>query len=250
MSIGLSSSRLADKGWLSDVGTLTYRDYLRLTTLLDMQNVRGGPTDSQVGVAEHFFIVLHQSTELWFKQMGKDLKLTIECLDSENDPASLILARALIGRATATFGLLTNHLALMDRHLAREDFSAFRGALDTASGVQSSQFRELSRLLGVRVAGDGPLLSAFLRRVEQDGFTVKALFNPAEEVPASYRDVADELLHLGNSYYQWLSVHLTLVSSMIGIDRGTAGSSGVEFLLSRLEMPFAGLRDAVAYPRP
>lgn len=227
------------------MGSLTYRDYLQLTTLLDLQAVKGPSEHPQVRVAEHFFIVLHQSSELWFNQMGKDLQLSIECLESRGGPASLDLARSLIGRTTATLDLLTSHLALMDRHLAREDFAAFRGALDTASGMQSSQFRDLSRLLGVRTDDDGALLSAFLHRVERDGLTVESLFKPAKGIPGSYRDLADEILHLGNGYHRWLSVHLTLVSNMIGIDRGTGGSSGVEFLLRRMELPFATLRDAL-----
>lgn len=232
------------------MGSLTYDDYLCLTPLLDLQNVQAGSEDSQVGVSEHFFIVIHQSTELWFKQLGKDLRLAVECLDARSDPASLTLAGGLVGRATATFALLTEHLDLLGRHLPREDFSCIRTTFGSASGVQSSQFRDVSRLLGVRVAGDGALLSAFLTRVARDGLTVGALFAPSGGAAAPHREVADELLHLGNAYYQWLVAHLTLVSSMIGIERGTGGTSGVEFLLCRFELPFPALRDAVTSARP
>lgn len=240
------SFRLASSGQLLDMSALTYGNYLRLTSLLDLQHVLAGPDDSEVGVSEHFFIVLHQSTELWFKQLGKDLRLAVKCLDTHVDPASLTRARELLARASATFGLLTEHLEVLGRHLPREDFSRIRTKFGSASGAQSSQFHELSRLLGIRVAGDGALLSAFVTRVARDGLTLRALSaTPPDGAPIAHREVADELLHLGNAYYQWLVVHMTLVSSMIGFERGSGGTSGVEFLMQRLELPFTALREAV-----
>lgn len=232
------------------MASVTYEDYLGLATLLELQAVRRGPEDSPVGVAEHFFIVTHQSTELWLKQIGKDLELTVQCLDRHGDPASLTLAASLLSRASATLSLLTSHLVLLDRHLDREDFCHFRGALESASGAQSSQFRRLSRLLGVRVGGDGALLTSFVHRVERDGHTLEALFEPGKEVAVLHRVVADGLVGLGDSYLRWLTVHLALVSNMIDDDRGTGGSSGVPFLRSRLEAPFAALRDAADRRRP
>jgi tryptophan 2,3-dioxygenase len=231
------------------VASVTYGDYLRLATLLGLQTPRSGPEDSPVGVAEHFFIVTHQSTELWLKQIGKDLHLTIQCLDRHGAPASLTKAASLLSRATATLSLLTSHLALLDQHLDREDFRDFRAALDTASGAQSSQFRRLSRLLGVGASVDGALLASFIRRVEQDGLTLDRIFDSDEGVMASYRVVADALVDLGDGYHRWLTVHLALVSNMIGNDRGTGGSSGAQFLLRRLETPFADLREAASRPR-
>jgi tryptophan 2,3-dioxygenase len=232
------------------MGALTYDDYLHLTPLLDLQQVRSGSEDSEVGVSEHLFIVLHQSMELWFKQLGKDLRLVVECLDERRDPASLGRAAGLLGRAGATFGLLTEHLELLSRHLPREDFLCFRTALGSASGVQSSQFHDLSRLLGVRVAGHGLLLTAFLTRLAIDGLTPDALFASSGGAAAKHREVANGLLHLGNAYYRWLVAHLTLVSIMIGSERGTGKTSGVEFLLRRLELPFPALREAITSARP
>jgi tryptophan 2,3-dioxygenase len=232
------------------VGSLTYDDYLGLPRLLELQNTRVGSEDSEVGVSEHFFIVIHQSTELLLKQLDKDLRLAAKCLHGRSEPASLTRAGVLIGRGTATFALLTEHLDLLGRHLPREDFSCIRTTFGSASGVQSSQFRQVSGLLGVRVAGDGELLSAFLTRVARDGLTAGALFAPSDGAAPPHREVADELLHLGNAYYQWLVAHLTLVSNMIGIERGTGGTSGVEFLTRRFELPFAALRDAATTARP
>lgn len=231
------------------MGDLSYDEYLHLTPLLSLQQTQAGSERTKIAVSEHFFIVIHQSTELWFKQLQMDLQLVIECLDDTHDPASVHQAAGLLGRATAIFKLLTEHLELLSRHLSRDDFSVIRSTFGSASGLQSSQFRDLSRLLGIRVAGDGALLSAFRTRVARDGLDPDTLFATSHVARTAHHDVADSLLHLGNAYYQWLVGHITLVSSMIGIERGTGGTSGVEFLLRRCELPFPSLREAVIAPQ-
>jgi tryptophan 2,3-dioxygenase len=52
------------------------------------------------------------------------------------------------------------------------------------------------------------------------------------------------MLDIGQSYWKWKACHLALVARVLGAEKGTGGSNGVDFLLRRMTMPFANLREA------
>ena len=55
--------------------------YLKLGAILDAQHPLAPPElGAQVHAAEHFFIVVHQAFELWFKQELLDLRCAAEAL--------------------------------------------------------------------------------------------------------------------------------------------------------------------------
>ncbi|QOV36612.1 hypothetical protein IM697_42680 [Streptomyces ferrugineus] len=54
--------------------------------------------------------------------------------------------------------------------------------------------------------------------------------------------VAEALLDVGNGYWRWKVAHLGLMSKMVGGQQGTAGTSGEEFLMRRITLPFPELR--------
>jgi tryptophan 2,3-dioxygenase len=51
---------------------LTYSDYLNIDALLSLQETRSPDTASRAVIhAEHFFMVTHQSCELWLKHRSR-----------------------------------------------------------------------------------------------------------------------------------------------------------------------------------
>ena len=125
---------------------VTYPGYLRLDELLATpQPLAPESLGPQVESAEHFFIVVHQTFELWFKQELIDLRCAIDALNADE----LAVALPHIQRAGAVHQLLYAQMTLFT-HLAPADFLAFRPYLGTASGSESAQYRRVQRVLGLR----------------------------------------------------------------------------------------------------
>src|ERR671913_813059 len=118
---------------------MTYADYLALEQLLTAQKPLSNLHD------EMLFIVIHQTKELWLKQMLHELDLAIELVDEDRfAPAYKAMAR--IGRIQAVMTLSWDVLST----LTPVDYLKFRDVLGTSSGFQSVQFRELEFRLGLK----------------------------------------------------------------------------------------------------
>src|SRR5918997_5171619 len=118
---------------------MTYGDYLALDRLLTAQQPRSDLHD------EMLFIVIHQTKELWLKQMLHELALAIELLDRDQYAAAY-KAMARMGRIQSVMTLSWDVLST----LTPVDYTAFRDVLGTASGFQSVQFRALEYRLGIK----------------------------------------------------------------------------------------------------
>jgi tryptophan 2,3-dioxygenase len=117
---------------------MTYADYLALDQLLTAQKPLSDLHD------EMLFIVIHQTKELWLKQMLHELDLAIALVDEDRfAPAYKAMAR--IGRIQAVMTMSWDVLST----LTPVDYMAFRHVLGTSSGFQSAQFRELEFKLGL-----------------------------------------------------------------------------------------------------
>src|SRR3990170_2241969 len=118
---------------------MTYADYLALDTLLGAQKPLSALHD------EMLFIVIHQTKELWLKQMLHELELAIK-LTNDDQFAAAYKAMARMGRIQAVMTLSWDVLST----LTPVDYSAFREVLGTSSGFQSAQFREFEYRLGIK----------------------------------------------------------------------------------------------------
>ncbi|WP_329791955.1 tryptophan 2,3-dioxygenase family protein [Lentzea sp. DG1S-22] len=220
--------------------TLTYSDYLQVETLLSLQETRSPDTASQaVVLAEHFFIVTHQSCELWLKQITIDLDAAAKAMMPPHGPDDDELALEFLQRSAELLRVLHDQLIALEK-LPLRHFAEFRPFLDGASGAQSAQFRLLARLLG----GDrqeGRLYQAFEMLAMHREITVSDIcaLGPAAGV---LNRIADALMDVANGYWRWKMTHLALVSKMVGNRGGTGGSSGVEYLARRVTLPFPRLR--------
>src|SRR4028118_1868366 len=104
---------------------ITYADYLALDRLLGAQNPLSGLHD------EMLFIVIHQTKELWLKQMLHELELAI-ALTGEDQFAAAYKSMARIGRIQAVMTLSWDVLST----LTPVDHSAFPHVLRTPPASQ------------------------------------------------------------------------------------------------------------------
>jgi len=118
---------------------MTYADYLQLKQLLAAQRPLSNLHD------EMLFIVIHQTKELWMKQMLHELRLAIDLVQS-NRFAEGYKAMARISRIQAVMTLSWDVLST----LTPVDYLKFRDVLGTSSGFQSAQFREIEFRLGLK----------------------------------------------------------------------------------------------------
>src|SRR5213075_875205 len=118
---------------------MTYAAYLKLDQLLSAQQPLSPLHD------EMLFIVIHQTKELWMKQMLDELDLAIS-LVGEDRFAEAYKAMARISRIQAVMTLSWDVLST----LTPVDYLKFRNVLGTSSGFQSEQFREIEFRLGLK----------------------------------------------------------------------------------------------------
>lgn len=233
---------------------MTYADYLKLDTLLGAQQPLSELHD------EMLFIVIHQTKELWLKQMLHELKLAIS-LVGEDRFSEAYKAMARVGRIQAVMTLSWDVLST----LTPVDYMAFRHVLGTSSGFQSAQFREVEFRLGLKepnflnhydegsaerahlqAALDEPSLrEAAHAALERAGFDLgdrsdEAIGKAWLEV---YRDserwfdlyeLAEKLVDIDDALASWRHKHVLTVERIIGNKPGTGGSAGAPYLRATL----------------
>jgi len=233
---------------------MTYADYLKLDSLLSAQEPLSALHD------EMLFIVIHQTKELWFKQMLHELGLATELIRADQFAAAG-KALARIGRIHAVLTLSWDVLAT----LTPVDYSRFRDVLGTASGFQSAQFREYEFRLGLK---DSKFLELHEGGSEGHARLAAALAEPSlwDEANAAlaragfdlgdgssdalragwtqvYRDserwfelyaLVEKLVDIDDALAGWRHKHVLTVTRIIGNKMGTGGSAGAAYLESTL----------------
>ena len=145
---------------------LYYWDYLHLDELLNSQTPksaeRGGLVHDEI-----FFIVVHQTYELWFKQILVELDSVLSLMSAERIPErnlGIILSR--LQRINSIQQLLVGQFDILET-MTPLDFLDFRSMLLPASGFQSVQFRLIENKFGLlekdRVRIEGRSYSDTLR---------------------------------------------------------------------------------------
>jgi aminocarboxymuconate-semialdehyde decarboxylase len=128
---------------------LTYSSYLQVPELLQLQH----PESSPVHHDELLFIIVHQTYELWFKELLHDLDAVVANLRGTcENPSSrdgVYEAARLLRRCTEIMRVLVEQFTILETMLPTH-FLAFREKLAPASGFQSEQFRELEFLCGLK----------------------------------------------------------------------------------------------------
>jgi aminocarboxymuconate-semialdehyde decarboxylase len=132
-----------------DSDRLTYSSYLKVAELLELQHPQSTPQHHD----ELLFIIVHQTYELWFKELLHDLDAVVTNLHKAGtNPASrdeVYEGARLLRRCTEITRVLVEQFTILETMLPTH-FLAFRGKLEPASGFQSEQFRELEFLCGLK----------------------------------------------------------------------------------------------------
>jgi aminocarboxymuconate-semialdehyde decarboxylase len=132
-----------------ETGQLTYSSYLKVPELLELQQPQSRPPHHD----ELLFIVVHQTYELWFKELLHDLDAVVANLRKAATAApshdEVYEAARLLRRCTEITRILVEQFTILETMLPTH-FLAFRGLLEPASGFQSEQFREIEFLCGLK----------------------------------------------------------------------------------------------------
>jgi tryptophan 2,3-dioxygenase len=234
---------------------ITYADYLKLDEILGAQQPLSDLHD------EMLFIVIHQTKELWMKELLHELRLAIELIGQDRF-AEAYKAMARISRIQAVMTLSWDVLST----LTPVDYLKFRDVLGTASGFQSAQFREIEYRLGLKnpaflencdegtparaaleAALEAPSLrEAAIAALERAGLDVgdRSTEALAEAWLIVYRDaerwfelyeLAEKLVDIDDALASWRHKHVLTVERIIGNKRGTGGSAGAAYLRSTLD---------------
>ena len=148
-----------------------YGDYLQLDKILGAQELKS----AQSGKAAHdetLFIIIHQTYELWFKQIIHEVASVNELLDGERvEPRSLGVINHRLNRVIEIQRILNGQLKIIET-MTPLDFMEFRDYLVPASGFQSIQFRIVELKLGLRQKYRGGFAAEFfnsrLRQEDKD----------------------------------------------------------------------------------
>jgi tryptophan 2,3-dioxygenase len=265
ISCSLTGARVACEH--AKMAELTYASYLDLEKLLSLQKPRSSPPEHD----ETLFIIIHQTYELWFKQLLHEF----EKIKRDFSAGDLFGAIHTFKRARTIMKVLVAQVDILET-MTPSSFSSFRDRLETASGFQSVQFREIEFALGYK----RPSTVAYLKpdfpgydRVQQllhersvvdhfyDFLATRGAQIPAElmnrdltqpngpdervqrEILRLYKDSPEcsilfELMtDFDEGLQEWRYRHIKLVERTIGAKKGTGGSPGVPFLKESLFKP-------------
>lgn len=126
-----------------------YNDYLKLSPLLSSQNLRSEAFGKKAH-DEMLFIIVHQTYELWFKQMLFELNSVLEIFSSPQvDDTHMGTAVARLERIVAIQKFINGQIDVLET-MTPLDFLEFREFLYPASGFQSFQWRCLETQLGLQ----------------------------------------------------------------------------------------------------
>src|SRR5271155_6082017 len=135
-----NNQRPLEPGIVTDFADrLSYSGYLCLAGLLAQQRPLSSPQHHD----EMLFIIQHQVSELWIKQLIHELSAAIRFVQHDQlGPCFKILARAKLIQMQLfeQWGVLET--------LTPSEYLEFRGVLGNASGFQSFQYRKLEFQLG------------------------------------------------------------------------------------------------------
>jgi len=240
-------------------GILTYGTYLRLADLLAQQVPESDPAAHD----ELLFITIHQVYELWFKLLLSELTDARDRMFA----GETYLPRVRLARCHAIERVLVQQVDVIDT-MTPQDFVIFRTKLAPASGFQSSQFREIEFLSGLKDPGflrrfrglgemerdrlrrrleEPSLWDGFLHVLGEAGFAV----GTPEERFVAYKhlatdrerhgqlwDLAEALVDHDQAWSLWRARHVLMAERQIGTKPGTGGSAGGAYLRSRVELRF------------
>lgn len=239
-------------------GLLTYNEYLKVPELLQLQRTLSDPVSHD----EQLFIIIHQTYELWFKQLLHEADATVKWLGEDRAFRVNHSLRAMV----AIEKVIVTQIHILET-MAQIGFLEFRDRLNPASGFQSMQFREVEFVSGQKnekilehfrddeyayeklsrrfvEPGLDDAFWAFLGRKGFEADDHDARVAAIVEIlthPEKHGDLfimQDLLIEHDENFSLWRYHHVLMVERMLGLKRGTGGSEGVGYLMTTLTKKF------------
>ncbi|HEX8747939.1 MAG TPA: tryptophan 2,3-dioxygenase family protein [Pyrinomonadaceae bacterium] len=250
---------------------LSYNKYLRVPDLIGLQDCLSEPVHHD----ELLFITIHQTYELWFKQILHEIDAAIGQMNEDRGAAA---ARSL-HRVAEIEKVLVDQIHILET-MTPINFLGFREELNPASGFQSMQFREIEFSSGLKDKGilqnfsddefaskrlearfSSPSLGdAFFHYLSRRGLDApaddeslaederrrlygkrtSAVFEVITHFETRYEEfqLAESLIQHDELFALWRSHHVKMVERMVGTKPGTGGSEGVGYLRTTLDSKF------------
>ncbi len=240
--------------------SLTYTSYLKINELLELQQCKSNPEEHD----ETLFIIIHQVYELWFKQILHELGL----LRSEMKKGHTWSSVKTMRRILTIMKTLVTQIDILET-MTPLSFNNFRKFLDSSSGFESVQFRELEILCGLRYSlmitahkenlqaqtvikkrmEEQTIWEAFCEYLTVRGYNIETpervnehglIFNTSDHNQDVLVEVmknnpvsavlCELLVDFDEGLQEWRYRHVKMVERTIGTKKGTGGSDGVEYL--------------------
>ncbi len=256
-----------DGAQMSFDGRMSYGDYLQIDRLLDSQHLLTGAHD------EMLFIIQHQTSELWmrlalheldaarravaedrapeaFKMLARISRI-FEQLNNAWDvlrtmtPSDYTTFREGLGQSSGfqswqyrliEFAVGNRNLAMLKPHAHRPDLTARLEAELARRSLYDEALHHLSRA-GLAVPAE--VLTRDLRQPWQAHDGVREVWEQVYRDPTRYwqaYELAEKLVDFEDYFRRWRFNHVTTVERVIGLKRGTGGTSGVSYLRKMLEV--------------
>ena len=246
---------------------LTYSSYLKIDELISLQKLHSEREEHD----EMLFIIIHQAYELWFKQIIHEL----DYLNKKLGVNDLITAIKTLKRVNTVLKVIVHQIDILETMTPLE-FLSFRDYLQSASGFQSYQFRELEFMFGKKnikaldrfekgsIAykklgkryNEKTVWDVFLNYLSKNNFKIPeeitdrditSEIQPNRKVQEVFLDIyknfpviaqfCELLVDFDEGLQEWRYRHVKMVERTIGAKAGTGGSEGVQYLKSTLFKP-------------
>jgi len=234
--------------------SITYSSYLRLDELLQLQSpLSEGPEHDEL-----LFITIHQTYELWFNQVLHESDRLVKLINADQH----YQAGHTLKRLRMIIKTLVQQVDILET-LTPVEFTSFRDSLARSSGFQSSQFREIEYLYGLKDADkmnafdddperkialqqrfDAPSMwDVFVDFIGRQGFAIDGDDALKNSLVAIYQtrpelaNLSEALIDLDEGIQEWRYRHVKMVERTIGGKMGSGGSEGAGYLARTLFNP-------------
>src|SRR5437667_6130425 len=148
-----------------------YGDYLAVEKLLGLQAPVSLIEGKLHAHDEMLFIIVHQTYELWFKQVLHELRACCEVLakpSADDDGPDMNVVVHRLKRIVEIWKLLNHQVDVLET-MTPLAFLDFRSSLEGRSGFQSTQFRQIEATLGLRM--ENRFRPDYYKHTEVGGFS-------------------------------------------------------------------------------
>jgi len=248
-------------------GRMSYSDYLHLERVLGAQEPLSDAHD------ELLFIIQHQTSELWMKLAIHEIRSAIKAIHNDKlQPAFKMLSRIarIFEQLTSAWDVLrtmtpseytefrdqlgqssgfqsyqyraieflagNRNLAMLGPHAHRSDVVAKLEEILSQPSLYDEALLLLARN-GFDIGEDAHRTDWRVTRTANDSVldAWKAVYASPEKYWMLY-ELAEKLVDFEDYFRRWRFNHVTTVERIIGLKRGTGGTSGVSYLRKMLEV--------------